>query len=433
MTSRLEEVLSSRPLMAVEWGLDRTREILRRLDHPQRAFRAVHVGGTNGKGSTAAMVASVLARAGYRTGLYTSPELLEFRDRFRVDGEPLPRPLLDACAGRVGPLARETDATFFEAATALAFLAFREAGAEWAAVEVGMGGRLDATNVLEPDVAAVVSVSMEHAEHLGDTLEAVAGEKAGILKPGVPGVAGELPAPALRVLEARAGEVGAPLAVLGRDAEVDVVATDLSGTSFRYRSPRWPAGKSFRIPLVGEHQARNAAVALMALERIPSPPPEAAVAEGLATVEWRGRFECLRRADGPWVLDVAHNAAGMTALTETLAGVEVERPLVAVVAALRDKDPRMLDPLGGSVSRLVLTVAPSTPAGRAWDPEGVAAGLGGLPVEVERDFGGALARGRELAGEGTVVVSGSCYTVADALRRLEGRRDDVGKSGHEED
>lgn len=421
-TGRLEEMLTSRPLTAVEWGLDRTRAMLDRLGRPERTFRALHVGGTNGKGSAASMMASVLQADGRRTGLYTSPELLEMPDRFRVDGRPLPRDLLEACAARVGPLAREVDATFFEAATVLAFLAFREAGVEWAAVEVGLGGRLDATNVLRPEACAVTSVAREHVALLGESLEEIAGEQAGIFEAGVPAVLGPVSPPVEAVFARRADDVGAPLWRLGREATVSGIEVDAAGTSFDYLSPRFPGGRRFTVPLPGRHQADNAGVALMALERLDDPPSDRAMERGLAGVRWRGRVERVRTSDGDWILDAGHNVAGVEALMDTLVRIGPRRPLVAVAAALRDKPPGMLAPLADAAEALVLTVAPSAPDDRRWDPREAARSTPGEKVEVVDDFGAALGRARELAGEGTVIVTGSCHTVGDALRRLEAGR-----------
>ena len=416
---RLEEILTRRPLTAVEWGLDRTRELLARLGDPQEAFRSVHVGGTNGKGSAAAMAAAVLGADGRRVGLYTSPELVDLADRYRVDGRTLDRELLDACAERVGPEAAAVDATFFEAATALAFLAFREAGVEWTVAEVGLGGRLDATNVLEPEAAVITTVARDHERFLGTGLAEIAREKAGILKPGVPAAAGRMPPEAMEAVEERAREVGAPLARLGRDARLEAVAVRLAGTRFRYRSGARPDGLELEIPLPGVHQAENAATALLALESLEEPPADRAVREGLAGLRWRGRFEVRRREGVTWVLDAGHNPASAAALADTLDRTRPPEPRILLAAVLGDKAWRsLLAPLRVRTRRAVLTVAPSSPADRRWDPADAAAELG-EGAEAVDDFDRALDRARELAGEGTVVVAGSCYTVGDALRRLD--------------
>lgn len=416
---RLEEILTRRPLTAVEWGLDRTRELLARLGDPQRAFRSIHVGGTNGKGSAAAMAAAILRADGRRVGLYTSPELIELPDRYRVDGRTLPRDLLDACAERVGPEAAEVDATFFEAATALAFLAFREAGVEWTVAEVGLGGRLDATNVLEPEAAVITTVARDHERFLGTSLAEIAREKAGILKPGVPAAAGRMPPEAMAAVEERAREVGAPLLRLGREARLEEVAVRLAGTRFRYRSRTRPEGLALEIPLPGVHQAENASAAVLALEELEEPPTEEAIREGLAGLRWRGRFEVQRRDGVTWVLDAGHNPASAAALADTLDRTRPPEPRILLAAVLGDKAWRsLLAPLRVRTGRAVLTVAPSSPADRRWDPDEAAAELGD-GAEAVGDFDRALARARELAGEGTVIVAGSCYTVGDALRRLD--------------
>lgn len=420
---RLEEVLTRRPLTAVEWGLDRTRDLLRRLGEPQRSFRSVHVGGTNGKGSAAAMAAAILRADGRRTGLYTSPELLELADRYRVDEAAVDRGLLDACAEQLEPAAAEVDATFFEAATALAFLAFREAGVDWAVAEVGLGGRLDATNVLDPECCLITTVARDHERFLGAELGEIAREKAGILKPGVPAALGPMPPEALEAVRARAEEVEAPLLRVGADARVEEVEVDLEGTTFTYRSARWPDGLALRIPLPGPHQAANAATAVLALETLEPPPDRAAVREGLAGLRWRGRGEMLRRGGTTWLLDAGHNPASAAALAEVLDRTDPPEPRVLLAAVLKDKDwAAILAPLRARTSATVLTVAPSSPEHRRWTPRAAAASLEG-EVVAERSFDAALRQARELAGGGTVLVAGSCYTVGDALRRLEAVRE----------
>lgn len=417
--SALERLLARRPLAEIELGLDRVRELLARLEDPHRAFRSLHVGGTNGKGSTAAMLEAVLRADGRRTGLYTSPELLAVEERFRVDGEPLARAVLEARARELAPLVSETDATFFEAGTALAFDAFRAAGVEVAVVEVGMGGRHDATNVLRPQVCAVPSVALDHVEWLGAGIEAVAREKAGIFEEGVPAVVGPLDETARSVFRREAEEVGAPLHELGREARVTDVEVERTGTSFTYSSPeRGPIRLS--VPLPGAHQALNAGVAVLALERLAEPPGDAALVRGLASVRWRGRGEWVARPDGGWLLDTAHNPAAASALAELVRATAPPRPVVLLASVLREKDwGGMAAVLLPVCDRAVLTVAPSAPPARRRDPGEAAAEIGG-GCEVEPDFGRAMARARELAETGTVLVAGSTAVVADALRRLSG-------------
>lgn len=427
----LEALLRRRPEVEVEWGLERVRELLVRLGRPERSFRAYHVGGTNGKGSCAACMAGVLRASGLRTGLYTSPDLTDVRDRVRIDGEPVDRDLAERGARALARHAEEVGSTFFETVTALAFHLFRQAGVEAAAVEVGLGGRLDATNVLEPAAVAITSVSRDHADYLGDSLEGIAAEKAGILKPGVPAALGPLSEDIAEVIAELAREVGAPLARLGHDARVTDVVLGDDGTRFRYRSARSPEPVSLRVPLVGRHQASNAGVALLALEMAGDLPATEIVREGLARVRWRGRFETIDAPDGRWILDIAHNTAGIESLVATLRELSPPRPWVFLVAVLGDKPWReMLAPLAEPADATIFTVAPGAPPERRWDPEEARRSLPDLAPRVEPDFDAALRTARELAGGGTVLVTGSSYTVGDALARSLERvaaREDEGR------
>lgn len=415
----LEALLRRRPEIAIEWGLDRVRELLRRLDRPERSFRSYHVGGTNGKGSCAACIEAILRSHGVRTGLYTSPDLTGVRDRIRIDGRPVEAGPATRAARRLADHADDVGATFFETVTALAFDLFRSSGVETAIVEVGLGGRLDATNVLDPVAAVITSIARDHADYLGESLEEIAAEKAGILKPGVPAVLGPLPEDLVAVVAERARRVGAPVARLGRDARVTDVSLDPDGTRFIYRSPRFPEGLSLRVPLVGRHQASNAGVALLALERGRDLAAEETIRRGLARVRWRGRFEVLEIEGGRWILDVAHNTAGLESLAATLRELAPPRPWVFLVAVLGDKPWReMLGALVELADATVFTVAPGSPPERRWDPGEARRQLPELAPRVELDFDEALALAGELAGGGTVVVTGSSYTVGDAMARV---------------
>lgn len=415
----LEGLLAGRPVDHIRWGLERIEGILEGVGHPERAFRSLHFAGTNGKGSAAATAYAVLEAAGHRAGLYTSPHLVDVRERVRAAGG-VPADLLDRSADRVRPLADRTGATYFECVTAVAFLSFAELGVEWASVETGLGGRLDATNALRPAACGILTVSLDHTRHLGESLEEIAREKAGILKPGVRAVLGRVPEAAARVVADRARRVGSPLRRLGRDAAVTEVRTDADGTSFRYASARWPGGILLRTPLPGRHQAENAAVALLALECAGALPGEEALRRGVSRAWLPGRCQLLRRPDGTWLLDIAHNPEGIRALRAALEELPLPGPMAFLAGILVDKPWREM--LGGLLrpgERGVLTTAPSSPPERRWDPA-AAAGVAIPGLEAEPDFGRALRRVRELAGAGTVVVTGSAYTVGDALARLGG-------------
>jgi dihydrofolate synthase/folylpolyglutamate synthase len=409
----------------IRWGLERTEELLAGVGDPHRRFRSVHVGGTNGKGSVSALCESVLRAAApaRRVGMYTSPHLVRFAERIRVDGAPVDDALLAACVERLRPDIERTGATFFEAATAVAFLCFAEAGVEVALVEVGLGGRLDSTNVVTPLASAVTNVARDHTEFLGDTPGEIAREKAGIWKPGIPAITAETDPTALRVLREQAAQVGAPFRALDDVARVGDVRLSAAGTAFRLASNTW-GERLVRVPLVGMHQARNAALAAELLALLPDDlrPAWDDVERGFAAARWPGRFQVEEVRGTTFVLDVAHNPAGVAALAATLDAVELPRPLVLVTGILSDKEwSEMLPPLLARADAAILTVAPTAPEGRRWDPEAVARAIPAdvrIPVRVIPDLEAALSRAMTLAPYGTVLVTGSVHTVGDAMPTL---------------
>ena len=399
------------------YGLERTRALLDRLGDPHRALPLFHVAGTNGKGSTVATLAALLAAGGRRVATYTSPHLVDFRERIVVDGRPIGREAVVDFVARWTPEAERIGATFFEVTTAMAFDHFARAGAEVAVVEVGLGGRLDATNVVEPLVATVTSIGLDHMELLGDTREAIAGEKAGIFKPIAAAVIGE-PDPAIRALLAdRARAAGARwVRVTADESRVGDVQVDAAGTRFTLDAPFGRA--TLRTPLAGAHQAANVVTALTTLDAAGAgwALPLDQVPAALARVRLPGRAQSVER----WLFDVAHNPEGAAVLAGTVAALAPERPVVALVTVLADKDWRgILAALAPVVDGFVLSTAPTAPAGRVWDPHAAAAvaAAHGWPAAVEPDFDRALARA---AAEGaTVVVTGSFHTVGDAMARLQ--------------
>jgi len=405
----------------VEWGLERTERALAALGDPHRAFRSLHVGGTNGKGSVTATLAAVCQRAGYRVGCYTSPHLRSFLERILVDGRPLPEEKLVAYANETREPISRSELTFFEAATVLAFHAFAREGVEVAAVEVGLGGRLDATNVLLPEVTGVTNIAMDHADYLGSALADIAREKAGIVKPNVPFVTGENDPALLEIFADVARRSDAPLRVV-RTEDVRDVEVRSDGTRFRMRTDAW-GDLALATPLVGAHQAANAALAVAMLDCLPDDhrPDAAAVREGVAGVRHHGRNELRRIGGRTWLFDVAHNPAGIVTLADTIDRLELPRPLVALVGILGDKDWRaMLPPLFERADAVVLAVPPTAPADRRWRPEAVRESLetAGTPVVVVEDFSEAVAEAGRRAGGGTVVVTGSVHTVGGAMTVL---------------
>jgi dihydrofolate synthase/folylpolyglutamate synthase len=416
----LEALLGLQPTGEIRWGLRRVRSMLHSVGCPHMAFRSVQIGGTNGKGSVAAMVACVLERSGRKVGLYTSPHLVDFAERIRVAGQPVSDELLASGARRLRRVALDSGATFFEATTALAFLCFAECDVDLVVAEVGLGGRLDATNVLLPEVSAITSVAWDHADYLGHTLAAIAGEKAGIAKPGIPLVLGRLGPEAGRIVRRTAEVAGAPLLQLGYDAGVRRIRIGRELTELEYLGPGQRTAMELRTHLLGAHQAWNAGLAALVVQSMPERirPSEADIGDGIASARWPGRLQIEERKERTWVLDAAHNPAAVEALAQSLTSLDFQGPVAAVIAIMGDKPwPEMLPPLLALADVSIFTVAPSSPAERRWDAEAVSATISSYPVEVIEDFGAALERAEQVAR--TIVVTGSNHTVGDAMKILE--------------
>nr|WP_157448769.1 folylpolyglutamate synthase/dihydrofolate synthase family protein [Deinococcus peraridilitoris] len=385
-------------------GLARVRELLDRLGSPQRSFDVVLVGGTNGKGSTSAVLAGMLQASGIRVGLFTSPHLTRFAERFQVDGQELPEECVEEALLRVQPHAEAVGATFFEIVTALGVLLFAEASVRLAVMEVGLGGRLDATNALEPLLSVVTTVGFDHTEVLGSTLEQIAAEKAGILRWGglaVTGVEGA----ALEILQGREAD----LWVLGRDAPYEVEAQGWNGSWVRLSSPVGQV--EFGTGLLGEHGARNAALAALAALRLGV--GTEAIARGAVTARWPGRLERLCWQGREVLLDGAHNVDGARALARTLSSLGMTPvPLIFGVSEGKDVE-RIVHELTPTVSEVILTRATLSP--RASRPETLTT-LWNVPVRVAATPEEALA----MLPEGPAVVAGSLYLIGEVRPLLLG-------------
>jgi dihydrofolate synthase/folylpolyglutamate synthase len=390
----------------IKFGLENISTIVGRLGHPERTFRSVHIAGTNGKGSVTAMVDAALRAAGHRSARYTSPHLVDLAERFVSDGRPVGEAALvaavadvrEAIDGLRADRALAVQPTFFEVTTAVAFELFRRADVEIAVLEVGLGGRLDATNVVSPVATAITSIALDHQTYLGSTLREIALEKAGIIKPGVPVVVGELDPDASAAIEQVARERGAEL--------IRASARDAAG---------------FIVGLPGAHQVANAAIAVRLLELLDargmSVSPQA-VAAGLAHPEWPGRLDRRRLADGREVLlDAAHNPAGAAALASYLQR-EGGSPQPLVFAAMRDKDVGgMFAALLPAVSHLVVTRASNV---RSADPARLAAEARAvapaLPISIEPAIGEALAEAWRHSPR--IVVAGSIFLLGHVMKLL---------------
>ena len=409
--------LFARTTGGYKFGLERTFELLGRLGNPQRSYPSIHIAGTNGKGSSVATMAALLSAKGHRVATYTSPHLVDFRERIVVAGDSIPAQDVVDFVTRWTPDVEAMGATFFEATTAMAFDYFARAGAEVAVIETGLGGRLDSTNVLEPIVAGVTSIGFDHTEYLGSTLEEIAREKAGIFKRAVPAVIGERDPRIRELLAARAHAAGASsVRIVADEIGFHSVSVNDDGTTCKLE---WRGERAIlRTPLAGRHQASNLAFSLVTLDAAGD---SFAVGldeaqRNLSLVRIPGRFQ----HTGPYIFDVAHNPAGIEVLTQTIAAVAPAGPLAVVLCVLRDKDWReMIRLLSHSVSHFILTNAPTAPSSRAWDLAEVLAYAReiGLSAEVVEDFDGAI---RDAPSRfATVLVTGSFHTVGDAMALLQ--------------
>ena len=401
-------------------GLENTRALLEALGHPERAFRSVHIAGTNGKGSTAAFVERALREAGYRTGLYTSPYLCRYQERIRVDGAPIDDEALVRITARLQEIARELTGrgvypTTFELGTALCFEYFRETGVEVAVVEVGLGGRLDSTNVILPEVSLLAAIGLDHMKTLGDTLPVIAGEKAGIIKPGIPAAAQPQGDEVLDVFHAACAARGASLTVAPEPKEVEETAW---GSSFALDLPRL-GRQRYAIALPGRHQLKNAALALTGLDLLMGRGFDRLTSErvraGLAAARWPGRLEWI----GGLLLDGAHNPQGAQSLRDFLDAHFPDAPIVLLTGMMADKQiAQCAEILAPRASRVIATEVTYERAAPAATVGAIFAELGAT-VEVEPDLARALELARtRTAADGITVCAGSLYLVGDVRNLL---------------
>lgn len=399
------------------FGLERTAALLAALGNPHDRFPSLHVAGTNGKGSVCATLEAILRRRGLRVGKYTSPHLVDFRERFLVDGRPVDEAFVVDFIGRWTPDVERTGATFFEATTAMAFDWFARSGVDVAVIETGLGGRLDATNVVRPVAAGVASIGIDHVEYLGSTREEIAVEKAGIFKAGVPALIGEPDGAIAGLLARLAADHGAtPIRRVWPDTAPSNLDVSESGTSFDVTVD----GESARLhtPLTGAPQASNTVLALLMLRAAGAPfsVSLAEAARALPSVRLPGRFH----REDRFIFDVAHNPDGASVLAATVRSVGEPKPVAALLTVLADKDWRgVMEALSPVVDVFVLTNAPTAPASRAWNVEdaGDYARERGWDAVMEPDFDRAITTATNLAA--TVLVTGSFHTVGDAMARLQ--------------
>ncbi len=406
------ELVHQRAWVGQKPGLERTRRLLGRLGNPQEKLKFVHIAGSNGKGSTAAMLASVLTAAVVKTGLYTSPHLWTFHERFQVDGAPIPGEDLAEITAQV--LEAAEDETEFELMTAIGMVYFLRAGCDLVVLETGLGGRLDSTNIIPPPEAAVIThIGLEHTELLGDTVEKIAAEKAGIIKPGCGAVLYAQGGGVRAVVEEACERQGVSLAVT---EEPVVLSSGLTGQTFTYR------GKGpYQIPLLGEYQVHNAAVVLTTVEVLRGRGwdiSEGAIQEGLSRAVWPGRLELARRSPDV-ILDGGHNPQCMEALARALRELYPGKKLIFLTGVLADKDyPAMMGEIL-PLAKEFYTVTPDSE--RAMPAAELAAYLEGRGVKAAPC--GSVREGLELAlvflpPEDVVCVTGSLYMIGEVRHLL---------------
>ena len=413
----------------VKLGLSNSFRLLELMGAPQLAFRSVHIAGTNGKGSTAAFITAMLQAAGHRVGLYTSPHLVSFTERMRINGVQISEAKVVELAQRVRerasfpvPGSGTAVPTFFEVTTAMAFTWFAEQQVDLAVIEVGMGGRLDATNVITPLLSVITNIDLEHTEFLGTTLELIAAEKAGIIKQGVPVVTGVVQPEVVAVLEREATEKQAPLYRLGKDFAAESVVAGQRQV-FGYRGRRGSCS-ALEIGMIGRYQVDNACLALAAMEVLQEAGvavDEAAMRRGLANTRWEGRLE--RVAARPDIfLDGAHNPASARQLAAAVRAMKQSyRRLVLIIGILGDKD------RAGILSQLLpladLVIVTKPNYSRAMDVEALATEVRQQheTVETTGTVAAAIALARHRAApEDLVLITGSLYVVGDARAEFSG-------------
>lgn len=420
-----------------KFNLERMRSLMRLLGNPQQQYPVVHLAGTKGKGSTAAMIASILKSAGYRTGFYTSPHLQDFTERVQVDNEPISHEELVQLVDEIKPFVEQVEGvTTFEITTAIGFTAFQRRKVDFAVIEVGLGGRLDATNIVEPEVSVITSLSFDHMNVLGDSITQIAAEKGGIIKLGKPVVLAPQWQEAREVIEKISVERQAPLTEIGRDYFFSERSHSLSGQSFIVWSKEeqdlinefissggrgeWEP-EHFHITLLGLHQVENAATAYAAIETLSSRGikiQREAIHNGFSQVEWPGRFEVVRKE--PLILvDSAHNQDSALRLRQALDDYLIGKPIILVFGSSEDKYVRGM--FTHLLPRVKLVIATKSVHPRAMEPE--------LLVELANQFGKkailtqSIEEGLEVAieqagSEAAILITGSIFVVAAARELL---------------
>jgi len=403
----------------VKLELDRMRGLLKELGQPQDALRGFHIAGTNGKGSVCATLEALCLAHGLSTGLNTSPHLIDYTERFRLRGSEMDFQRILGLFERHQPAFERWEASFFEISTAIAFLLLREEAVHTAVIEVGLGGRLDATNLFQPDVAAITTIGLDHVKTLGGTLELIAAEKAGILKPGIPVVLGRIEPGPLRVILDKARAVGAPVMQLGKDFKVRITGRSVKGLRFDYAFGRHRY-KGLRSNLLGEHQAANLAVALtcffiyMKIRGLKADP--AKLRRGLTRVNWSGRMQVLSERPAI-ILDGAHNVQGVEALLRTLRRLWPRRRFRFLVSILADKNYAEMLRLFCSQAERIYVAQNASDRAATLEQQLAEIDKWEVPACGAEAVGAAFRQAlTELGADDILICGGSLYTVGEVLQ-----------------
>lgn len=406
---------------SIKLGLERIEAATEARGHPERRYQTVHVAGTNGKGSTATFLSSILSAAGYRSALHTSPHLLAYGERFRIDGRMISEEKIAALTTELKSLILEHRLSYFEATTLLAFELFAKENVDVAVIEVGMGGRLDATNVIRPALCVITGIDLDHTKSLGSTLSAIAAEKAGIMKPAAPLLFGPCPDEVAAVFDKRGKDLGIPVVSAQERVRIGSVAVTPEGTDYTYRRTNASEDTHRRIRLCGGHQVWNALLAeegARLMEQAGWTVTNDQCERGLAQTSWPGRFEFVPFAPGPpLIFDVAHNPGGGQTVADTYRACFGDAPdPLMVVGMLGDKDHeaflRSLRPLSGNLLLVPLNVPRAGPI----EDVAAAAQRAGFQAEIVTDMAAALetARGQMRP----VLITGSFRTVEAAAEAI---------------
>ncbi|HKI54519.1 MAG TPA: folylpolyglutamate synthase/dihydrofolate synthase family protein [Anaerolineales bacterium] len=412
----------SSELAKAEFNLDRMFALMEELGNPQNTYPIIHVAGTKGKGSVSAMCASALQAGGYKVGLYTSPHLLDYCERIQVNGEPISHEFMIELVEEIKlAVAKIPKLTTFELTTALGFFAFAKQGCNAAVIEVGLGGRLDATNIVTPKVSVITSLSYDHTAVLGNTLAEIAGEKAGIIKQGVPVVSSPQKDEALEVLEHVAKMNDSRFFLVGEDIKFERIESSLEGQSLHLSSFLFPDSKphelDLTIPLLGIHQLENTATAYSALKIAGISILQSAIQQGFSQVKWRARFE-IARSEPPVIFESAHNTDSFAKLRQTLDEYFPDKKVYLIFGASEDKNiPGMFAEMKTKIKKVIVTRADHP---RALEVERILelAKQAGIEVEAISPVESAFERALEnSSNDGSIVLSaGSIFVTAEVIR-----------------